>query len=142
MPCPGSARSHRTEVSPANPELDTKLSRFIRDGSRSNQIDGEGLVGLSVTRKPPQTTEAAEKEAVTRVLARFQMKPLQRNFQVSQLQDGVETQSPLFLLRPRAKQAPGSTLLNLLPCHPDCLPCWLTILKMPSARMLRSVWKT
>lgn len=111
-------------------------------GPDLSKLMGRVWWGYLSPEKPPQNTEAAEKEAVMRVLTRFQMKPLQRNFQVPQLQDGVETQSPLFLLRPRAKQAPGSTPLNLLPCYPDCLLCWLTILKMPSALMLRSVWKT
>lgn len=137
---PDPARSHRTEVSPADQELDTKLSQFILVGSRSNQTDGKVLVGISVTKKPPQTTEAGEKEAVVGVLTKFHMKPLLRNFQVPYLQDGIETQSPLFLLRPQAKQAPGSTPLNLLPCHPDYhLLSWFTILKMPLALMLRSV---
>lgn len=65
MPCPDPACTHRTEFSPVDQELDIKLSQSILAGSRSDQTDGEVLVGVDVTscQQPPQR-QAGEKEAV------------------------------------------------------------------------------
>lgn len=56
MSCPDPACTHRTEFSPVDQEQDIKLSQSILAGSRSNQTDGEVLVGVDVTscQQPPQ----------------------------------------------------------------------------------------
>lgn len=137
---PDPALSHRTEVIPADQELDTKLSQFILVGSRSNQTDGEVLVGISVTRKPSQTTEAGKKEAVMGVLTRFQMKPLQRNFQVPQLQDGSRNTVPNVSTQTPSKTGSWVYTTKSPSMPPRLSLSWFTVLKMPSAAlMLRSV---
>lgn len=56
MPCPDPACTHRTEFSPVDQEQDIKLSQSILARSRSDQTDGEVLVGVDVTscQQPPQ----------------------------------------------------------------------------------------
>lgn len=91
MPCPDPACAHRTEFSPADQELDTKLSQSILAGSRSDQTDGEVLMGVYVTSRQqlPQRQRQVRRELC---VSRHQVPneaTEERNVQGPSLQDGV-----------------------------------------------------